>query len=597
MSGLAAVRAPIGAPDIQALERMLQASPHRGSRVRTLVHGATALGVVDDPVLLETSLARADDLAVVFCGVLDNEAELTRALSPTGGSESQVDTATLVAAGFRVHGPATLAGKLRGTYTIAISDGRTLWCLRDHIGYRPLFYAESRGALWAATEISQVLAGSRLPLHADRQVLQRTFYDDEVAETATAVVGVQRLPKASLLRAGDTGTALVGYWDPAPLLESWRPSPAELQERFDVLMTQAVTRCLNGDDVVSLSGGVDSPIVAGYAAPVHERLRGRPLPALSIVAPDLPAVDESPYIDAVRAHLGLPGHTYEQRVPAVAGLDRWVALNSGPVPTVSMNELEEHYSRARSLGFRTILTGEFAEFLVDRPEGLLPHLLVRGRFRALASHVRRQRSRGRPVARIAQELATVVVSRGLVQRRQGRLDRRGWTRPAWLDEAYLQPGWDRHTFAPRNRWRLNHLHPFVGPGLSLEATEICQTICGVRVRRPWLDVDLLEFFLWLPAEEKYRDGRRKSVIRDLARGRVPDVILDRRDKTVFNDSIQARMDYGELKRWLINPGDRLDGVDYELLATRLEDRALGLIDYRWARDLAAAHAFLAMCDG
>jgi hypothetical protein len=258
---------------------------------------------------------------------------------------------------------------------------------------------------------------------------------------------------------------------------------------------------------------------------------------------------------------------------------------------VTLNEIVENYSTARQLGFRNIITGEMAEFLVDRPDGLLVHLLVRGRRQALADQIRRERARNRGGSSIARELAGALAPRWLSLKRQRRR-MMGWARPSWLDERRVVDGWARRATIPRHRWRVRQLAALGGTGLTMEAGEICEMLCGVRVRRPWIDIDLWEFFLSLPAEEKYQGPLRKSIVRRLARGRVPDVILDRRTKTVFNDSIRARLNYDELDRWLMPVNDALPGVDYPLLRSRLERRDLDLVEFRWARNLAAAHAFL-----
>lgn len=599
MSALVAHLARDGAADSVSVRRALAASPHRGDVAEVITHGRTVLGVNRLQGFPETSVVVDGDLAVAFCGVLDDREQVRMAVTAAGSPPAGDADAALVAAAFRANSGALTRtlDRFRGTYAAVVSNGAELWAFRDHLGFRPLFYAPRSEGVWIATEISQVLAGADMAMRADRDMLHGMFYDTVDEERGTAVQGVFRLRKAAYLHVGERGERTTSYWNPDVLLESWRPTPRQLQERFDAVMDRAARRALTDASVISLSGGIDSPTVAGYAAPAHWERYGRRLPALSIVAPRHPSVDESPYIDAVRAfHGGLPGHTYEQEAPAVAGLERWVALLRGPVPTVSMNEIEEHYRRAAALGYTTVITGEFAEFLVDRPEGLLPYLLWQGRVRPLARHMRRQHRRGRPARRIAKEAATAVLPRSVVQHRRRRQDRRGWTRADWLDERSVAAGWRRHDFAPRHHWRVNHVRPFVGAGVSLEAAELCQTLCGVRVRRPWFDVDVIEFFLSLPAEEKYRDGRRKSIVRDLARERVPEEILERRDKTVFDESIKARMDYGELKRWLINPAEHVPGVDYEELHKRLEAQSLTLIDYRWARDLAALHAFLSHCD-
>src|SRR5262249_61932182 len=119
---------------------------------------------------------------------------------------------------------------------------------------------------------------------------------------------------------------------------------------------------------------------------------------------------------------------------------------------------------------------------------------------------------------------------------------------------------------------------------------------GIDVRRPFADVDLWEFFLSLPAERKFPDSGSKALIKQLTRGRVPDEILDRRDKTVFNEHVLAHPDYDLLRRLLMAPGYRLPGVRYERLAERLRAEDLAPVDLFWVRDLASVHAFLRRWD-
>jgi asparagine synthase (glutamine-hydrolysing) len=92
----------------------------------------------------------------------------------------------------------------------------------------------------------------------------------------------------------------------------------------------------------------------------------------------------------------------------------------------------------------------------------------------------------------------------------------------------------------------------------------------------------------------FPDSQSKALVRQLLRGRVPDVILDRKDKTYFDDSILARIQYPALERWLIGPDYRVDGVNYGLLQERLERRDLSVVDFLWAKDLASIHAFLSL---
>jgi asparagine synthetase B (glutamine-hydrolysing) len=360
-------------------------------------------------------------------------------------------------------------------------------------------------------------------------------------------------------------------------------------------MTQAVRRNLTGADVVSLSGGLDSPTVAAFAAQEHLRLSGQPLAALSAVYPDQPDVDESPWIEETAAFLGLPLHTYRRTADLLSGLQEWTRLFDGPVPTIALNDAKEHYGTAAALGFRGMLTGELAEFLVDQRRYLPSHLLRSRKWKAVRNAYRAQRSRGVSAVSFARQLTqsfTPLPLEKLRIRVKGPVRSVGL--PPWVDADRVTRADVSKLERPRDRWRTSQLTALIGPGLTMEADEVCQEICGVMSRRPWADVDLFEFFLSLPADVKYMGQRRKDLIRTLMRGRVPDTVLDRPTKTLFNASIMARIEYGELRRWLIDPPVRVRSIDYETLKDRLEHEGMDLIEYQWAKDLACVHAFLAL---
>ena len=94
-------------------------------------------------------------------------------------------------------------------------------------------------------------------------------------------------------------------------------------------------------------------------------------------------------------------------------------------------------------------------------------------------------------------------------------------------------------------------------GSSVEAEEVCQALSGVRARRPFADVDLWAFFLSLRAKRSSRRCKAR-MLRRLLRGRVPDEILDRTKKTLFDDAILANIDYPTLRRLLLDSAYRLE---------------------------------------
>ncbi len=286
----------------------------------------------------------------------------------------------------------------------------------------------------------------------------------------------------------------------------------------------------------------------------------------------------------------MPLRSYEPSVTPTDGLAKWIGLFDSPVSVVSLSETAETLEHARRFGIRNILTGELAEFVFDMRRGVMGHLLATGRFKAALRYARTRRRRGTRRLSVLRDAGLALAPPWLVRAYRARRPRRRWRPAPWITApGPTESPWDD----PRGEWRQVQMAGVAGRGIDLEADDHIQSACGVGTRRPWADVDLWEFFLSLPAELKFPDPGSKSLVRRLLRGRVPDVVLDRTHKTVFDDSIADRIDYEALKGWLANPAHRVAGVDYALLADRLERGDLNLVEFMWAKDLAGVHAFLA----
>jgi asparagine synthase (glutamine-hydrolysing) len=588
MSGVAGVLSLEEPPGASSIAAMLQAVPHRGGERHTIVCGSATLGIVAHAGRADAWLDSDDGYAAVVAGVIDNGHEIERELRSRRSLPDRLSPARLLIELYRVFGESS-PRRLRGVFAAVLTDGERLICFRDQIGYASLFFRRDRRGVYIASEAKQIVAGAGIAKEPDLDVVEQIYYQSYDAATPCALRGVERVPTATVLRFGREQSHSVRYWDPEALLEAGRVSATELPEAFDELMTQAAARMVTDECAVSLSGGIDSPAVAAYAAPRYLDLTGERLPCLTAVYPEHPSVDERDYTELVAKKLDVPLHEYEQHTPNLDRLAEWMRLVDGPVPAISLSFYEEHYRQVRSLGATTVLSGELAEFVVDTSSYLLAHLLTHGRMGALARQVRARRARGHSYAALARQFVTPFAPSALVRWRWGRNMENV---PAWVDARRANEAAARSVVGPRERWRTMQLGAFAGPGLSAEAEQICQQVCGVQARRPWTDIDLWELFLGLPAEIKFPDHQRKALVRRLLRGRVPDEILDRKDKTLFNDSIMSSIDYDVLRHWLAAPPWHVPGVDYVALGELLDRRALELSDFLWAKDLASAHAFL-----
>lgn len=557
------------------------------------------LGISKDSGLPDASMAATQGLGVVLEGSLFNEADLAEELelAPSCDRIEPGNPAVTLLAAFRRWGEDSF-GRLRGAFAAVITDGTKLWCIRDHLGASTLFFRQEANGVYVATEIKQVVAGAGISRRPDLAQIRRMFFGqvEPLEEPPCLVVGVERVPRASALEiVGDGPPRCWKHWDPSPLIETARLDHDEIHERLARRLQKAVDRCVTGNDVVALSGGIDSPTVAACAAPTHRELSGRPLMALSTVYPHAPTVDERDHIASIVEQLGIPWKTYVAKYRRLEDVEGWVDRLDGPIFGPAVPALVELFRHTRETGARVVLSGELAELVYSLQHLLLGYLILRGSWRTAARHVRTMRRSGRSwknvVSTIAWNLAPGWVGQAYVRARG-------------IGEAHLPPWMDRRLMPGVNeRWEFNQpIHRrwpelqryfATGPTITgVEITSLCASHLGVRFRWPLADLDLWEFFLSLPAHDKFPGDAPKSLIRQVMRGRLPDSILDRRDKTTFEEDVRHRASYAELRRWTTESDFRLEGVDYTLLAERLADEDMTMYELSQASTLATIHAFV-----
>ncbi|MBI4260075.1 MAG: hypothetical protein HY658_05870, partial [Actinobacteria bacterium] len=485
MGSLLVLHGPDAPSDGGALRRMVEAAPHRGRACASASVGRAVLGVTFHEDRPDAWVAGHDGTAAAFAGVLDDAEPLAAELRRAGAVLRGPDPASLLLAAFGRWGEGAL-DRLRGAFTGAVADGEGVRVFRDQFGFRPLYRRAGPGTFVAATEAKQVVAGAGIAREPDLEEIERAFFGDP--GSGSSLRGVVRVPRASIAHADPSGRFRTRrYWDPRSSLEAGRDGVAEAVEGIRHHLEVAARRMVTGDDVVLLSGGIDSPAVAAFAAPEHRRRGGRPLRALSAVYPDHPSVDERPWIEMVAGHLDLPLTTFAPHHGPLDGIRDWVQLLDGPVDSLSIAEVADAYARAAGLGRGAVLTGELAEYGFELRHYLLDHLITRGRWGAVARQLRARRDGGASAGRLVRQVLNPLVPPSLAV---ARIRRRGTDHrelPPWIDPSLVGGLGDRPDLArrPRDRWSESQVAPFFGPATTFDADDVLAAHAGVTVRRPF----------------------------------------------------------------------------------------------------------------
>lgn len=512
------------------------------------------------PVLWHWAAGR---LTITADARLDNRAELLDLLRlPT--QELAYSDSQLIAYSYQRWGT-RCPEYLLGDFAIAIWDEaqQRLFCGRDHLGMRTLFYwfagdrlrfASTPGALLASPGIARrpnrpKLAGLALPgLH--HQLDEATFYAD-----------ILSLPAGSTLTFDRAGLRKQRYWEPTPVTPLAYTSGTEMLEALRELLLDVVRVRLRSTGPVAalLSGGLDSSAIVSAARNVMAD-GAAPLHTLSAVLPDghdSRLADERSYIDQYCRSDGgndADGRLAMHYVSAPGqgpfdSLQARIAAQESPLLVSRHYLMAELGVRARQLGARVLLDGNGGELGASfHGDGYYAELLVGGRWSLLwrALRARSRVDQTTIAALIKREVLAIlwpVASRPW--RRGTPSPERSLIQPTFVqaalgasvdqlqrDQQQRQRVWPDHR---RNQLRLirgyyqKHAN---GPGF-LEST-------GLEVRYPWRDRRLLEFCLAAPGDYKVRDGYKRNLLRAGLDGILPPAIQWRTSKTPFSPDYYQR---------------------------------------------------------
>lgn len=552
---------------------MLRVLAHRGPDDSGLFEdagvtlGHTRLSIIDLSAAGHQPMTSRDQSAViVFNGEIYNFSDLRSELEAQGvvfRSRSDTEVALEAWCTWREKAWA----RLNGMFAIAIWDrrARRLHLARDRFGIKPLYVVRNAAQIAFASEIKALRSGGvDLGDGIDPQGLVEYLQFGNTLGETTLYGKVRRLLPARVLSVDGSGERLTRYWrPPASQPRAKDEAAGDVRER----LIAAVGRQLVSDVPVGvfLSGGVDSSSIVAAAVQAGQR-------RLQTYTVQFDFDTEGADVRAARAvarHFGTAHHEL-----AVSGYDVRALLNKlldahdapfGDAANIPLYLL----ARALQGDPKVILQGDGGDELFGgyRRYTWLSWL-----------------SWLAPGARLSRWLAPAIPHpelRARVLRVCAALGARDPAVRMGLLLSEDKP--DSPTFAalaPQIQAELSGLDPLrryrevaaeysgtdpvqlmsltdcaiLLPDLFLEKVDRATMAHSIEIRVPYLDNELADFVLGLPAHVKLPHGRTKALLRSAVAGMTPRMVLER-PKTGFG------VPYGE---WLRGP-----------LYGQLQERLLG----------------------
>ena len=162
---------------------------------------------------------------------------------------------------------------LEGMFAFAVWDSRRqrLLIARDRFGEKPLFYLEHNGILLVASEVTALVRTAAFSIEIDPESADDLFVLGYVRGPRSILRGVRQLPPAHVLvwDAERRSIDVTRYWAPPPMPRgSGVPSFGDVVIEAERILRASVRARMAADVPLGilLSGGVDSTLLAAYAA-------------------------------------------------------------------------------------------------------------------------------------------------------------------------------------------------------------------------------------------------------------------------------------------------------------------------------------------
>jgi len=493
-----------------------------------------------------------DETATIIADIrLDNRDELISELDLTPRDAAVMADSEILARAW-THWEEACLPRLLGDFAFIVWDARKqrVFCARDPLGRRPLFYHRGADFIAVASMPKALLALPDVPKAVDEDLLGAFLASLPVSGTdnpfggRSFYKGIERLPPAASLTINRDKLVVSPYWSAENVPAVRYKTDADYLEQARELFDRAVGARLRSTGPIGaeLSGGLDSSSVVVTAARLLEKKGQRltaftavPRPGEGVTMSSTRIADEGPLAAQTAAlfpnidHVLSPYPLISPLEPVERSLFAFDELMRNPCNQAWADEIGR---RAQALGVKAMLIAPMGNATLSFDgHARFGEMLRRGNLPAWAIEMFRFARRGpRPLQKIRLQLSASLpagLQRDLYIATRGAWQGLGERSPLSSDhrldlDERSSPrlrGWSQARLARGSRARMI--------GFADVGTHLAGTLArfGFELRDPTADRRFVEFCLGVPLNQFYRRGEDKHLVRRLMRHQLPPGVL------------------------------------------------------------------------
>lgn len=533
--------------------------------------GHRRLSIIDitphghQPMMLEE-----DGLSLIYNGEVYNYVEIKEELEALGYTfKTHSDTEVILHA-WKEWGNSCLE-RFNGMFAFVLLDinKNKLYAVRDRFGVKPLYYYQNDNIIAFASEVKQL----RILPGYDFELNEKIAFDyllngsvDHSEETFDK--GILQVKPGHYIDVDLDSNSLRSYewYSFQPI--SWYGTEEGAFVRFVDLLKDSVRLRMRSDVPVgsALSGGLDSStIVCLMREVVSEQERRGHLIETVTSCSEHKKYDEWEFAEEVVRYAKTNSHrVFPTFKKLEEDISKFIWHMDYPFGSTSQFSQWCVFEGASEAKLTVMIDGQGADEQLAGYGGndlaLYSGLFRQGKWRELiAETLHYKKYKGHYPWAFLVGAIQLSIPNGLIKLVPDTYKIKRDTIPDWLkiNQIFSSKDWP----VDLNSW-LKH-QVTIGPLPSLLRYEDRNSMAfSVESRVPFMDYRLIEFTLGLPEKMVYRRGERKYILREALKNRVPDRILERKDKMGF---------VSPEEHWLKNEGREWFKQEIDLASDVLKD--------------------------
>jgi asparagine synthase (glutamine-hydrolysing) len=521
--------------DIGLLGEMLKSIRHRGPDDEGIFFednvalGVRRLAIVDMEHGRQPMHNEEKTVWIVFNGEIYNFPEIREELTKLGHVFcTETDTETVVHA--YEEWSVDCLQRFNGMFAFAIWDKNKnrLFVARDRLGVKPLYYCSTSDRLVLASEIKALLVDSTVPRLPNESVIYDfliTGFQRRIGETFFSTI--KELPPAHYMLLDRDNTILRKYWDLPAFELKQRKNDKYYASKFRELLIDAVRVRLPSHLRIGsyLSGGLDSTLVVCLANEIlnsnlpSEKRDRNPQQLFCAFYSDAVA-DERPFMKEVSSFIKTKiDYVFPSNVLGWEDIKDFVYYMDEPV---SVLNYYAYWCLARITSGRVRVTfsGQGPdEFLAGHPDHFWVYLKELWKSRRISRLMKES------IAGLGRYGLLPVLRRSIMQ-----FASRTMHVGKLLDPSFV---------SCNNTRKISRRDDSLHAALLLDTTENrlpmhlrvgdrVSSAFSIESRYPYLDHKVVESSFCLPSNQKIRNAWSKYVLRNAAKGLIPESVRKRK---------------------------------------------------------------------